>query len=67
MHSDQYGFVPGSDIRYDNLRFQALEALYSVSASPAGTVLLDFAKAFDSVVWPALSMVLMRFGFGHIF
>ena len=67
LHSDQYGFVPGRDIRTAHIRFQALASLYSDSSSPAGAVLLDFAKAFDSVVWPALDMVLMHFGFGSTF
>ncbi|KAE8954182.1 hypothetical protein PR003_g33661, partial [Phytophthora rubi] len=33
----------------------------------ACAVLIDFAKAFDSVLWPALDMVLQHFGFGTTF
>ncbi|RMX61973.1 hypothetical protein DD238_008348 [Peronospora effusa] len=64
LHSDQSGFVPGRDIRQAHIRFQALAQLYSTSDTPAGAVLLDFAKAFDSVVWDALDMILQHFGFG---
>lgn len=67
LHTDQYGFVPRRDIRHAHLRFQALAQLYSSADTPAGAVLLDFAKAFDSVVWDALDMVLMHFGFGETF
>ena len=67
LHSDQYGFVPGRDIRYAYIRFQALNQLYSDSDSPAGTVLLGFAKAFNCVVWDALYMALQHFGFGQTF
>ncbi|OWY97094.1 Pol Polyprotein [Phytophthora megakarya] len=64
LHPDQYRFVPGRDIRHAHLRFQALSQLYSNRDIPAGAVLLDFAKAFDYVIWDALDMVLMHFGFG---
>ncbi|KAF4032795.1 Reverse transcriptase (RNA-dependent DNA polymerase) [Phytophthora infestans] len=67
LHSDQYEFVPGRDIRHAHLRFQALSQLLADDHSPAGAVLLDFAKAFDSVVWDALDMVLMHFGLGDSF
>ncbi|CAI5716704.1 unnamed protein product [Peronospora effusa] len=67
LHSDQSGFVPGRDIRQAHIRFQALAQLYSTSDTPAGAVQLDFAKAFDSVVWDALDMVLQHFGFGQSF
>ncbi|RQM12278.1 hypothetical protein DD237_005717 [Peronospora effusa] len=43
LHSDQSGFVTA------HIRFQALAQLYSNFDAPAGAVLLDFAKAFDSV------------------
>lgn len=67
LHSDQYGFVPGRDTRHAHLRFQALQQLYTSEKTPAGAVLLDFAKAFDSVVWDALDMVLSHYGFGAVF
>ena len=67
LHSDQYEFVPGRDIRTAHIRFQSLASLYSDSSSLAGAVLLDFAKAFDSVVWPALDIVLMHVGLGSTF
>ena len=67
LHYYQYEFVPGRDIRHARIRFQALDAIYYNAASPAGAVLLDFAKAFDSIVWPAVDIVLMHFGFGYTF
>ncbi|KAF4132719.1 Reverse transcriptase (RNA-dependent DNA polymerase) [Phytophthora infestans] len=67
LYSDQYGFVPGRDIRHAHLRFQALSQLFAGDHSPAGAVLLDFAKASDSVVWDALDMVLIRFGLSDSF
>ncbi|GAB9476026.1 Pollike protein [Globisporangium polare] len=67
LHSDQYGFVPGRDIRNAHLRFQALQHLFQDRSTKAGALLLDFAKAFDSVVWEALEMILRHFGFGQTF
>ena len=65
LYTDEYGFVPGRDICHVHICFQALVQLYFYSTSPAGTVLLYFAKAFNSVVWDALDMVLQHFGFGQ--
>ncbi|GAB9465705.1 Pollike protein, partial [Globisporangium polare] len=67
LEEDQYGFVPGRDIRNAHLRFQALQEICQRKQSKAGGVLLDFAKAFDSVIWDALVMVLEHFGFGDNF
>ncbi|KAF1327265.1 Pollike protein, partial [Globisporangium splendens] len=67
LHTDQYGFVPGRDIRNAHLRFQALQHLFQRCQEMAGALLLDFAKAFDSVVWDALEMTLRHFGFGPNF
>ncbi|OWZ05299.1 Pol Polyprotein [Phytophthora megakarya] len=67
LPSDQYGFVPGRDIRHAHLRLQALMKLYENEDTVAGAVLLDFAKAFDSVVWDALDMILMHLGLGPVF
>ncbi len=67
LGSDQYGFVPSRDIRNAHLRFQALQELYRHKAIPAGAVLLDFAKAFDSVLWEVLDIILIKFGFGSNF
>ena len=44
LYTDQYGSVPGRDIRHAYICFQALAQLYSDSTSPAGAVLLYFAK-----------------------
>ncbi|DAZ95858.1 TPA: hypothetical protein N0F65_009060, partial [Lagenidium giganteum] len=67
LHPDQCGFVPGRDIRHAHFRFQALQQLCQSSHSKAGAVLLDFAKAFDTVNWEALQMVLRHFNFGGAF
>lgn len=68
LHSDQFGFVHGRSIRYALLQFQDLQAYCrSCGHVDAGAILLDFAKAFDSVLWPALDLVLQHFGFGRTF
>ncbi|CAH0488952.1 unnamed protein product [Peronospora farinosa] len=68
IHVDQTGFVPGRSIRHALLRFQDLQAVCRSTGLPdAGAVLLDFAKAFDSVLWPALDQVLRHYGFGPNF
>jgi hypothetical protein len=68
LHEDQYGFVPRRSIRHALRRFLDLQALASSnSTTPAGAVLLDFAKAFDSVNWQALDLILRHWGFGANF
>ncbi|KAF1319013.1 Pollike protein, partial [Globisporangium splendens] len=68
LDPDQTGFVHGRSIRHALLRFQDLQTLaQQTGLTRAGAVLLDFAKAFDSVLWPALDMVLRHFGFGETF
>ncbi|OWZ06370.1 RNA-dependent DNA polymerase [Phytophthora megakarya] len=68
LHSDQFGFTQGRSIRHALVEFQDLQQLAKNSGlHNAGAVLLDFAKAFDSVLWPALNLVLKHFGFGNFF
>lgn len=67
VHDDQSGFVPGRSIRHALLRFQDIQAHCKNHHDQAGAVMLDFEKAFDSVVWAALDMVLVHFGFGDTF
>ncbi|OWZ01615.1 Pol Polyprotein [Phytophthora megakarya] len=67
IHEDQSGFIPGRSIRHSLLRFQDLQDLCKAHNPDACAVLLDFAKAFDSVLWPALDLVLHHFGFGATF
>ncbi|GAB9468938.1 Pollike protein [Globisporangium polare] len=67
LEEDQYGFVPGRDIRNAHLRFQGLQEICQRKQSKAGGVLLDFAKAFDSVIWDAFVLLLAHFGFGDNF
>ncbi|CAH0488768.1 unnamed protein product [Peronospora farinosa] len=68
LHGDQSGFVSGRSIRHSLARFQDLQQFCSSSGrTQAGAVLLDFAKAFDSVLWPALRLVLEHMGFGPHF
>uniref|UniRef100_A0AAV1VIX9 Reverse transcriptase domain-containing protein n=1 Tax=Peronospora matthiolae TaxID=2874970 RepID=A0AAV1VIX9_9STRA len=61
------GSFQGEIFATPRMRFQAVNQLYSDTDIPAETVLLDFAKAFDSVVWDALDIVLMHLGFGQNF
>lgn len=68
LHPDQTGFTPGRSIRHALLRFQDLQKLSQEHGlQNAGAVMLDLAKAFDSVMWPALDQVLRHFGFGATF
>ncbi|KAG3142273.1 hypothetical protein PI126_g15112 [Phytophthora idaei] len=67
IHEDQGGFVPGRSIRHWLLRLQDLQGFCKAKYADACVVLLDFAKAFDSVLCPALDMVLQYFGFGATF
>ncbi|OWZ18667.1 Pol Polyprotein [Phytophthora megakarya] len=68
LHSDQFGFTQGRSIRHALVEFQDLQQLAKNSGlNNAGAVLLDFDKAFDSVLWPALNLVLKHFGFGKNF
>lgn len=67
VDDDQSGFVPGRSIRHALLRFQDIQRYCQEHLPDAGAILLDFAKAFDSVLWPALDMVLHHFGFGDTF
>ncbi|KAF4027975.1 Reverse transcriptase (RNA-dependent DNA polymerase) [Phytophthora infestans] len=66
---DQYGFVPGRDIRHALRYFLDLmdRCKLKDSRDPAGAICLDFAKAFDSVNWQALDLVLQHWGFGPNF
>lgn len=63
---DQFGFVPGRDIRHALRYFHDLQdhCRRTDSQEPAGAICLDFAKAFDSVNWQALDQVLHHWGFG---
>ncbi|CAH0475294.1 unnamed protein product [Peronospora belbahrii] len=67
IHEDQSGFIPGRSIRHSLLRFQDLQDFCKLHHPDACAILLDFAKAFDSVLWPALDLVLDHFGFGPTF
>ncbi|GAB9474124.1 Pollike protein [Globisporangium polare] len=68
LDSDKTGFVQGRSIRHALIRFHDLHTFAQQERlTRAGAVLLDFAKAFDSVLWPALDMVLRHFGFGEAF
>uniref|UniRef100_A0AAV1VEX9 Reverse transcriptase domain-containing protein n=1 Tax=Peronospora matthiolae TaxID=2874970 RepID=A0AAV1VEX9_9STRA len=69
LNVDQFGFVPGRDIRHALRYFQDLQdhCRRANSHVPAGAICLDFAKAFDSVNWQALDQVLQHWGFGWNF
>uniref|UniRef100_A0AAV1UT42 Reverse transcriptase domain-containing protein n=1 Tax=Peronospora matthiolae TaxID=2874970 RepID=A0AAV1UT42_9STRA len=67
IHADQIGFIKGRLIRHSLLRFQDLQEFCKTHHNDACAVMLDFAKAFDSVSWPALDLVLHRFSFGSTF
>lgn len=66
LNEDQFGFVPGRDIRHALRYFLDLvdHCKKRASRDPAGAICLDFAKAFDSVNWQALDIVLEHWGFG---
>ncbi|GMF65554.1 unnamed protein product [Phytophthora lilii] len=64
INEDEKGFVPGRSIRHLLLQFHDLQKLCQMMYPDACAVLIDFAKAFDSVLWPALDMILTHFGFG---
>ena len=68
VHPDQTGFISGLSIRHALLRFHDLHSLaHRLGWRSAGAVLLEFAKAFDSILWDALQIVLLHFGFGAFF
>ena len=65
IHEDQCGFIPGRDTSLN------LRRLYSVllreeggDRAEAGLLAVDLEKAFDSVEWGYLRMVLQEMGFG---
>ncbi|RMX61941.1 hypothetical protein DD238_008385 [Peronospora effusa] len=62
---DQFGFVPGRDIRHALRYFHDLmdHCRRTNARNPAGAICLDFAKSFDSVNWQALDLVLQHWGF----
>ncbi|GMG17268.1 unnamed protein product [Phytophthora fragariaefolia] len=65
LHPDQFGFTQGRSIRHALIEFQDLQQFARTAGlKQSGAVLLDFAKAFDSVLWPALDLVLQHFNFG---
>ncbi|TMW63866.1 hypothetical protein Poli38472_014946 [Pythium oligandrum] len=65
LGEDQYGFVLHGI--YAMLIFVSKLSATVQENTTAGAVLLDFAKAFDSVVWDALDLTLTHFGFGENF
>ena len=68
VHPDQTEFICGRSIRHALLRFHDLQSLaHRLGWRSAGAVLLELAKAFDSVLWDALQIVLLHFGFGAFF
>ena len=67
IHKDQSGFNHVCSIRHSLLRFQDFQDICQHRHIDACAVMLDFAKAIDSVLWPALDLVLHHFGFGFTF
>ena len=64
INYDQTGFVPGRYIG-DNLRL-IYDLMFHLNENnlPGLLVSIDFEKAFDSVNWDYMHMVLKKFGFG---
>ncbi|RMX62445.1 hypothetical protein DD238_008361 [Peronospora effusa] len=56
---DQFGFVPGQDIRHALCYFYDLmnHCRRNNASGPIGAICLDFAKDFDSVNWQALDLL----------
>ncbi|RHZ28107.1 hypothetical protein DYB31_010149 [Aphanomyces astaci] len=68
LHEDQHGFVPGRSIQQALFEFTSIQQYCKLNdVASAGAVLLDFAKAFDSVLWEVLDEVLLHFNFGPTF
>lgn len=68
IHQDQFGFIPGRSIRHALVSFQDLQQYCrEAGLTSAGAISVDFEKAFDSVLWPALDFVLRHLGFGSSF
>ena len=67
IHEDKSGFIHGRSIGHSLIRFQDLQDYCKVHHPDACVVMLDFAKAFDSVLWSALDLMLHHFGFGSAF
>lgn len=65
--SDQTGFIPTRQIN-DNIRL-ASNVIQDADLFSGRVLLLslDFHKAFDSVLWPYLELILMKFGFRGAF
>ncbi|CAI5717091.1 unnamed protein product [Peronospora destructor] len=64
---DQSGFIQGRSIRHSLLRFQDLQGFLQGTSYRWLRGDVRFAKAFDSVLWPALNLVLHHFGFESTF
>ncbi|KAH9123579.1 hypothetical protein AeMF1_005458, partial [Aphanomyces euteiches] len=68
LHSDQYGFIPGRSIQQALFEFSTIQQhCRNHNLDNAGAILLDFAKAFDSVQWEVLDTTLKHLNFGHTF
>ncbi|KAF0703528.1 hypothetical protein AaE_015325 [Aphanomyces astaci] len=68
LHEDQHGFVPGRSIQQALFEFTSIQQYCKLNdVTSAGAVLLDFTKAFDSVLWEVLDEVLRHFNFGPTF
>ncbi|KAM4675836.1 aspartate aminotransferase, cytoplasmic-like [Discoglossus pictus] len=62
IHKDQAGFVPHRQAGDNVRRILNLQYLAHKAGSPMCLLALDIEKAFDTVEWPYLFMVLYRFG-----
>lgn len=72
IHKDQVGFIPGRQ-GLDQTR-RAIDIVFILQSNWTGgtkqqglLLSLDIQKAFDSVSWPYILMLLEHWGFGHRF
>lgn len=67
IHPDQIGFIGGRFIGENILNVTSISEHLSQSGGKGKAILLDFAKAFDSIEWYTIDAALIEHGFGPKF